>query len=75
MTASTYPGCLWVSVLCTFALSAATKLTYTIPEEKQAGYTVGNVIEDADFARRYEADGEIPPILRSATLFVKQNLL
>ena len=45
-------------------LSAATKLTYTIPEEKDAGYKVGNVIIDADFASKYGNQRDVPSILR-----------
>ena len=51
-------------ICCLVMLSAATKLTYTIPEEKDAGYKVGNVIIDADFASKYEDQGSVPSILR-----------
>ena len=51
-------------IYCLVMLSAATKLTYTIPEEKDAGYKVGNVIKDADFASKYEDQGGVPSILR-----------
>ena len=53
-------------ICCLVMLSAATKLTYTVPEEKDAGYKVGNVIKDADFASKYEDQGGVPSILRFA---------